>query len=557
EQDALNALAEQIVADYLEIHEAAEDDSAYQKSEDVIRPSWKHQALKPPPLFRRVAADREVLQAARNLATEVLRRTNQERNLRQVPDPHPIPVRWTYGSPHLSDWWENICGSTSATVETPLTGNLGQVHDLLHAVPSHRLVVLGRAGAGKTVLTLELVRSFLTSEQRPATSLVPVIFSLASWKPAEQSPRDWMTEQLMSDYPFLRQRTKGKQTIAAELVRHSLVLPILDGLDEMAPELQPRALEALNFSWDDGDPLVLTSRAAEYEAAVDGGDVLTRAAVIQLEDLTFDDLEVYLLSSAKPVKGDIQIENKWRPVIDRLRNAQDDTAAAALLSVLSTPLMVSLARIIYSDARDTSVKPTDLLDTERFSDATALSNHLLDKFIPAVYDHPPQDTEPDRKLPQWSVEDARRWFESLALRAHSRGWQSITQWDEISIACDLVILGIFGIASVASVISVVFFGREVGYFNTAACGLFMGFSTVFINRGYVHYVSEKFIGRVNAGLLAASICIGTVLFGAMWHVGTVWGWIGILLLVFYFLMIFDGTGEDYLHPSDFDPHSVL
>ncbi|MCA1603230.1 MAG: hypothetical protein LC776_16870 [Acidobacteria bacterium] len=85
----------------------------------------------------------------------------------------------------------------------------------------------------------------------------------------------------------------------------------------------------------------------------------------------------------------------------------------------------------------------------------------------------------------------------------------------------------------------------------------MGFSTVFINRGYVHYVSDKFIGRVNAGLFAASICIGTVLFGAMWHVGTVWGWIGILLLVFYFLMIFDGTGEDYLHPSDFDPHSVL
>ncbi|MBT2431903.1 hypothetical protein J7F01_06770, partial [Streptomyces sp. ISL-22] len=82
-------------------------------------------------------------------------------------------------------------------------------------------------------------------------------------------------------------------------------------------------------------------------------------------------------------------------------------ATLPLATVLTTPLMVSLARTIYSDTPDHD--PADLLDTERFGTAEQLEDHLLDNFLPTVYHHRPhdgpRDCDPDR---------ARRWLGYLA-----------------------------------------------------------------------------------------------------------------------------------------------
>ena len=49
-------------------------------------------------------------------------------------------------------------------------------------------------------------------------------------------------------------------------------------------------------------PLLVTSRFPEYVAAVDAVGVLTRAAAVQLTDLTVDDLVGYLPRTTRKLK---------------------------------------------------------------------------------------------------------------------------------------------------------------------------------------------------------------------------------------------------------------
>src|SRR5262249_30089859 len=137
------------------------------------------------------------------------------------------------------------------------------------AVPSRRLVVLGRAGAGKTVLALRLLVGLLDGPGAEVAR-VPVVFSLASWDPTRQALRDWLIEQLCADYPFLEMRVRtgaGGGRRAAALVGAGRALPILDGFDEIADGWRVAALTALNEQ-EHRCPLVLTSRTEPYRTAV-------------------------------------------------------------------------------------------------------------------------------------------------------------------------------------------------------------------------------------------------------------------------------------------------
>jgi hypothetical protein len=60
----------------------------------------------------------------------------------------------------------------------------------------------------------------------------------------------------------------------------------------------------------------------------------------------------------------------WDPVLARLRSDPHSPAVANLAQVLTTPLMVALARTIYCD--DANRDPATLLDNTRFSSTEAL-----------------------------------------------------------------------------------------------------------------------------------------------------------------------------------------
>ncbi|MFE2038482.1 NACHT domain-containing protein [Streptomyces scopuliridis] len=348
-------------------------------------------------------------------------------------DPFPLPVHWHDASSFLTDRPKNIQrlppGADPPRLD--LGGDLRNVAEVYGRIPSGRLIVLGWAGSGKSILTIRFVLDFL--ETRAPLDRVPVIFSVGSWDPTAIALRDWLIDQLVRDHPHLTRRTPGGSTMAAALVDADLVLPVLDGFDEIAEVLRGWALRVLNTT---SFPLVMTSRPGEFAEAVrEAGRPLVRAAGIELRDLTLDDRAVYLSRTARPVArghGHSGSGALWDGVLEQLRAGG---TGFDLAWVLSTPLMITLARTMYSEApgRD----PMELLDTVRFPDARSLEEHLLAGLVPTVYQRgAAEPTTFGRRERNRAPERAERWLGYLAhnldrLNSQRKGlaWKGLAWWE--------------------------------------------------------------------------------------------------------------------------------
>lgn len=352
----------------------------------------------------------ELVSVATELAREIRRRWRREEEHRQVHDPFPLPVRWKNAPELLTDRVVAIQRQPpgAAPDHMDLSGDLGSVAGVYRRIGSGRLVVLGRAGSGKSILTIRFVLDQL--EAREPHDRVPVLFSIGSWDPTAVALRDWLVDRLVRDHPHLTRRTRNGSVLAAALVDADLVLPVLDGFDEIAEGLRSKALKVLNAT---SLPLVLTTRSDEFaEAVQEAGAPLIWAAGLELTDLTLKDLSDYLPLTARAVPhGNGGTAPVWPPVLDRLHAGE--SGAAALTRVLSTPLMVVLARTMYSEARDRN--PAELLDTERFPDEKSLEEHLLAGFVPTVYRRhiAERDATGHQERP-CDPERAERWLGFLA-----------------------------------------------------------------------------------------------------------------------------------------------
>ncbi|MFG2822269.1 helix-turn-helix domain-containing protein [Kitasatospora sp. NPDC048365] len=391
----------------------------------------------PPPRDHGPLAD-----AAEELARESRQRWRREEAQHRVHHPFALPVRWQQVSAGVADQSANahLLAPGEARTEPDLSGDLRQVAEIYRRVPSGRLVVLGRAGSGKSILAVRFALDLLDARTR--NERVPVIFSLGAWDPTTVALRDWLIGRLLRDYPHLARRIASGKTLAADLLDDDLVLPVLDGFDELAEDLRAPALEALNLS---PLPLVLTSRHTEFTAAVRTAHApLAAAVVLELRDLDLDDLRGYLprtdpafLAPAFPGPADTDEPADtdgqgatWETVLDPARTAES-AGRANLTAALRTPLMIALARTMYSDHPER--RPGELLDTARFPTPEAIEKHLLAGFVPAVYR--PRPTErldtAHRRPGSWDAEHAERWLGHLAdhLTRLGRERQDLTWWE--------------------------------------------------------------------------------------------------------------------------------
>ncbi len=209
----------------------------------------------------------------------------------------------------------------------------------------------------------------------------------------------------MRDHPGLAAPGHDGSNLATALVEAGRILPVLDGFDELAAGLHRAALDALNATTL---PLLLTSRPGEYATVA-----RTDAAAVRLTDLTASDLADYLPRTTRKNAG----ATVWDPVLNELRDHPERPGSVNLRAVLTTPLMVGLARAIYSDpaGRD----PSELLDTERFGSQYELEDHLLGSFIPTVY----RDEHA-----RWDSERVRSWLGYLAQHLDRLGTHDLAWW---------------------------------------------------------------------------------------------------------------------------------
>ena len=328
-----------------------------------------------------------------------------------------MPVRWAL-SWDLAD--DRPVVVPNGIVEDTFSGDLDSAADFVLRLPHRRLVLLGESGTGKSTVAAHLLLGLLR-RRRPGEP-VPVLLSLSGWDPSAQSPAAWLTQELAANYPALAAPWSKQDNRAGALVSSGLVTPILDGLDEMADPLRPRALRRINAMLRRGDALILTSRGKEYEAAVrdQAGRVLDATAVARLQPPMVDEVRAFLERVTEKHR-----RTAWTPVFERVAKQPHGPLATALRS----PLMAWSAAVVYGEGR---ADPAELLG---FNGQTTVERHLLDRLVSTFYHEdwaedwgpePTLDREPLHPAP--ASADARSWLTFLSDHLADTDSSDIAWW---------------------------------------------------------------------------------------------------------------------------------
>lgn len=274
-------------------------------------------------------------------------------------------------------------------------GDLAGIGAFYRSTPG-RLLILGEPGAGKTVLLIDLLlqmcehRATLEKSARETTP-VPVRFSLPTWN-VNVPLAEWLAESLSLNFSITQEAAK-------ELLERRLIVPFLDGLDEMdAPgDEYPRADRALQMLNEYvmgrvGAPLVVTCRTADAAAL---GTHLSDAVTIRISPLSTSQIREYMRAElAAP--GDTEPLAAWNELMAR-------SDAGTILAALDTPWMLNLAVTRLRDERPPSWPlPADAASDYR----SELQHDLLSGFIHAR-------TRADTTQP-YSPEQVQHWSRSIA-----------------------------------------------------------------------------------------------------------------------------------------------
>lgn len=341
-----------------------------------------------------------------------------------------ITVRGVPAAADLFDAWPVLVsmagrgrrfgGGTGAPWAAGLPGLINMedlVHVVLQDVPTQRAVLLGEPGSGKTVALISFVLNAL--EDRFEGDPVPMLVPLGSWNPDQQSLTAWLVEWLVTSYPILGARSRGAtaRTRAAALLAEDMIMPVLDGLDEISPSLRAKAVHEVNRAFRPGQPLLLSARKREYiNLSLPGRSdpVTVRAAAgIELTSVASHDVKVYLKQRAGPAA------RTWEPLAAEL-----DDIGSVVGRAFGTPLFAGLAARIYSPGptAEDHAGPEELLQGDVLPTVEAVRDHLLDKFVRVVY----APSAPE-ELPRWPEEKVQRWLAFLA-RITERHGVDIRWW---------------------------------------------------------------------------------------------------------------------------------
>jgi hypothetical protein len=238
--------------------------------------------------------------------------------------------------------------------DSGVLGTLSSVYDYFNALEAERLIILGDGGAGKTSLGLDLALQIVRGGHENETTLtkfsIPFRVNLSSFVPLENHASSDSTELsrrlrawIISEF---RAATNQPAFIVKALVRRQILLPILDGLDEMDRDDSPPVnalalLRALNHPTEFGYPsTVLICRTERYRVIAENSGIiepLRAATTIQMLPLEMTNVLNYIARQTA-LRPDAQ---EWGFVVDRLRHSLDGPLARAITRPLDLYLLLS------------------------------------------------------------------------------------------------------------------------------------------------------------------------------------------------------------------------
>jgi NACHT domain len=210
-----------------------------------------------------------------------------------------------------------------------------------------KLLILGAPGAGKTTALLSLAAQLVEGAISQPRTVIPVIFELSTWRNDNQSIESWLIEQLYDLHGGNR-----KSKLYEQWLEQQVLLPLLDGLDELGLERQKKCTEKLNEFAERYPHLVVCCRIKEFETV----DIKLRhlRGAVCLQSLSDSQIQHYFDSLQRPeLWKEIQTTPSLQAMLKPTREGDP--------GLLRVPLFVKLVADVYDPKQPISGK-IDLLD---------------------------------------------------------------------------------------------------------------------------------------------------------------------------------------------------
>jgi hypothetical protein len=248
------------------------------------------------------------------------------------------------------------------------------------------LLILGAPGAGKTTSLLQLANELIKRAEKDPDQAIPIVVTLASWARDMKPLATWLVDELIVSYTV-------PQDTARALVNADRLIPLLDGLDEVAQAHRAACVEAINdYRLDHGlVPIVVCSRTQELEEL---GVRFRMEEAIELEPPSDAQISSYL--------G--HLEASGTPIAD-IRQALERNQE--LSDLLRSPLMLHVVALAYHGRRASAL--------EKSGSRAERQERLWEAYVERMFERRP--LQPSHG---YNAQQARAWLSWLAWRLRSR-----------------------------------------------------------------------------------------------------------------------------------------